>query len=353
MPDVNPNATTHGGRSPASGRKEHVLITGGLGFIGTHVADGYLAAGHRVTLLDSMVAAVTDGEWYAGNPDVEIIKLSVDAFFSKGHTLEPYDRVIHAASHVGPAGILKYVGKLGFEIVQATQEVVEGCIQYDKPLVTFSSAEVYGRSGNLAETDTIQVPVEYNSRIEYAIAKTLTECIVVNSSKRGLRGIIIRPFNVTGPRQSSAGGFVMPTFVQQAQAGQPLTVFATGEQTRAFLSATDLSRFLVEYMDKAIASNYFIFNIGNPHNTISVRKLADRIKEMTGSKSEVIYADAKKIHGELYEEALSIHKIPVLGAARAVGWGPKVTLDELIRETIEFYGSHKDMRALAMAAPVG
>lgn len=349
MPDVNVNAS-QGGASPAGGRKEHVLITGGLGFIGTHVADGYLAAGHRVTLLDSMVAAVTDGEWYKGNPNVEIIKLSVDDFFRAGHTLKPYDRVIHAASHVGPAGILKYVGKLGFEIVQATQEMVEACITYDKPMVTFSSAEVYGRSGNLAESDTIQVPVSYNSRIEYAIAKTLCECIVVNSSKRGLRGIIIRPFNVTGPRQSSAGGFVMPTFVQQALSGQPLTVFAGGEQTRAFLSATDLCRFLVEFMDKAIASEYFIFNVGNPDNTISVRDLALRIKDMIGSKSPVVDADAKKIHGELYEEALSIHKIPVLHAARSVGWEPRVTLDELIRETIDFYRSHKDMRALAMAA---
>lgn len=349
MPDVNAT-TSHGGASAAGGRKEHVLITGGLGFIGTHVADGYLAAGHKVTLLDSMVAAVTDGEWYDGNPDVEIIKLSVDDFFKKGHTFAPYDRIVHAASHVGPAGILKYVGKLGFEIVQATQEVVEECIRHDKPLVTFSSAEVYGRSGDLAETDTIQVPVDYNSRIEYAIAKTLTECLVVNSAKRGLRGIIIRPFNVTGPRQSSAGGFVMPTFVQQAQAGEPITVFAGGEQTRAFLSATDLCRFLVEYMDKAIASPYFIFNVGNPDNTISVLALGQRIKEMTGSKSEVVHADAKKIHGELYEEALSIHKIPVLHNASSIGWKPLVTLDELIRETIEFYGSHKDMRALAMAS---
>lgn len=348
MPDVNTPAP-HGAGSPAGGRKEHVLITGGLGFIGTHVADGYLAAGHKVTLLDSMVAAVTDGEWYEGNRDVAILKMSVDEFFAKGNTLEPYDRIIHAASHVGPAGILKYVGRLGFEIVRATQEVVEACIKYDKPLVTFSSAEVYGRSGNLAETDTIQVPVDYNSRIEYAIAKTLTECLVVNSTKRGLRGIIIRPFNVTGPRQSSAGGFVMPTFVQQAQAGQPITVFAGGEQTRAFLSATDLCRFLVEFMDKAIASPHYIFNVGNPDNTISMRNLGFRIKEMTGSTSEVVDADAKKIHGELYEEALSIHKIPVLANARSVGWEPRVTLEELIRETIEFYGSHKDLRALAMS----
>ena len=96
-------------------------------------------------------------------------------------------------------------------------------------------------------------------------------------------------------------------------------------------------------------SPYFIFNVGNPDNTISVRHLAERIKQVTGSKSPVVDADAKKIHGELYEEALSIHKIPVLHAARSVGWEPRVTLDQLIHETIDFYRTHKDMRALAMA----
>ena len=326
-------------------REEHILITGGLGFIGTHVADAYLALGHKVTLLDSMVAAVNDGSWYAGNSNVEILKVSVEDYFADGGTVERFDRVIHAASHVGPAGILKYAGQIGYDIARGAHDVVEDCIRWDKPLVTFSSAEVYGRSGQLAEDDTILVPVNYSVRIEYAIAKTLTEAMVINSAKRGLRGIVIRPFNVVGPRQSKAGGFVMPTFVQQALAGEPITVFATGEQTRAFMSAVDLARFLVDHMDAALASGRSIFNLGNPNNVTSIWGLANRVKDALKSPSPIVHADGKAIHGELYEEAASVHKLPVLRSAVDAGWTPQVALDELVRQTIEFYQHNLDQRA--------
>jgi len=263
--------------------------------------------------------------------------MSVEDYFLNGGTVKGAERVIHAASLVGPAGILKFAGRLGADIVRACQMVVEQCIEHDVPICDFSSAEVYGRSGQLAEPDTIQVPVEYTVRIEYAIAKTLTEAIVANSRHRGLRGIVIRPFNVTGPRQSEMGGFVVPTFVQQALVGDDITVFATGEQLRAFLSVSDLTRFIVEHMDSALESGQMLYNIGNPDNNISVRGLADMVKEMTDSPSEVVYANAKEIHGELYEEAESFEKTPVLSNAPAVGWKPQVGLTELIQETIDYY----------------
>lgn len=308
-----------------------------MGFIGSFVADAYLARGRKVVIIDSLVSSVISTEPYENHPDCTVLKMSVEDYFLRGGTVAGAERVIHAASLVGPAGILRFAGKLGADIVRSCQMVVEQCIEYDVPVCDFSSAEVYGRSGELAEKDTIQVPVDYSVRIEYAVAKTLTEAIIANSRHRGLRGIVIRPFNVTGPRQSELGGFVMPTFVQQALAGEDITVFATGEQLRAFLSVTDLVRFITDHMDDAIVSDELIYNIGNPVNKISVRDLADRVKEMTGSSSEVIYADAKKIHGELYEEAESFEKTPVLSAAPAVGWEPRVRLDALIRETIDYY----------------
>ena len=129
----------------------------------------------------------------------------------------------------------------------------------------------------------------------------------------------------------------MPTFVQQALTGEDITVFATGEQLRAFLSVTDLTRFITDHMDDALDAGELIHNIGNPTNKISVRALADRVKEMTGSSSSVVYADAKAIHGDLYEEAESFEKTPVLGAALAVGWKPEIGLDALIQETIDYY----------------
>jgi nucleoside-diphosphate-sugar epimerase len=187
--------------------------------------------------------------------------------------------------------------------------------------------------------------VPYSTRVEYAIGKALTEAMTLNSRRHGLKGLVIRPFNVTGSRQSKAGGFVMPTFVQQALAGEPITVFAGGRQTRAFLAATDLARFLVEHLDTALAGGQAIVNLGNPANTVSVLDLAHRIKLLTGSASPIAHVDGKAIHGELYEEAASVDKLPVLDAAAAAGWVPKVGLDELISQTIAFYRSHRDLRA--------
>ncbi len=326
---------------------QKVVVTGGLGFIGSHVVDALLAAGRQVTVIDSMVAAVTDGREYEVFPGCQVHRVSIADYLAQGGSFKDQDLVVHAASHVGPAGILKFQGSLGADIVAVTQEVIEECVEHDVALISFSSAEVYGRSGMLAESDDIIVPTHYNARLEYAIAKTLTEAATINSRHRGLRGFVIRPFNVVGPRQSRAGGFVMPTFVQQAIAGRPLTIFAGGGQERAFLSATDLARFITDHGDAAFESGRPIFNIGNPLNTITVWNLAERIVERLGSTSSIEHADARLIHGPLYEEAESIQKLPVLDAAKAVGWAPTITLDELIDETALYYRVRDDAREAA------
>jgi nucleoside-diphosphate-sugar epimerase len=322
-----------------------VVVTGGLGFIGSHVVDAYLTAGHRVRIIDSAVGAVTDGRDYEEHPRCRVIRSSVEDYLASGETFAGADRVIHAAAHVGPAGILRYVGRLGADIVKSTSAVIEECVAHDLRLCVFSSAEVYGRSGLLGENDDIRVPTAYNARIEYAVAKTLTEAMTVNSAHRGLRAIVIRPFNVAGPRQSRAGGFVLPTFVQQALASRPMTVFAGGGQVRAFLSATDLSRFLITYFDAAIASDHRIYNLGNPANRTTILELAGRVKTLLDSSSEIVHVDATKVHGPLYFEAESFEKVPVLSAAPELGWEPQVSLDQLILETAAFYRERQDVRA--------
>jgi len=321
-----------------------IVVTGGLGFIGSHVVDAYLDLGHEVTVVDSMVASVTDGNEFDGRQGCTIVRAPIQDWLAADGSFAGAERVIHAAAHVGPAGILKHAGRLGAEIVASTAAVVEACIEADVPLVSFSSAEVYGRSGLLGEKDDIRVPTDYNARIEYAIAKTLTEAMTINSAQRGLRGIVIRPFNVAGSRQSRAGGFVMPTFVQQALAGKPITVFANGTQVRAFTAASDLSRFITDYMDAALASENRIYNIGNPANATTIWDLAVRVKALLHSDSEIVHADARAIHGPTYAEAESIEKVPVLDAATALGWAPTADLDTLILDTARYYTDHRDVR---------
>jgi UDP-glucose 4-epimerase len=321
-----------------------IAITGGLGFIGSHVADAFLAEGRSVTIVDSEVASVTDGSEYDAHPRCTVVRSSVEEYLADGGSFADAERVVHAAAHVGPAGILQYAGRLGGDIVKGTECVIEACIRDGAPLCVFSSAEVYGRSGRLAEDDDIRVPVAYNARIEYAIAKTLTEAMTVNSLQRGLRGFVIRPFNVAGSKQSRAGGFVMPTFVQQALAGEPITVFGSGEQIRSFTAASDLSRFLTDFWDEAVRSESNVFNIGNPKNRTTVKKLAVRVKELLESESEIVHTDGKEVYGPMYMEAESFEKVPVAGAAFDAGWEPEVDLDGLILQTADYYLETADFR---------
>ncbi|MET7333140.1 NAD(P)-dependent oxidoreductase [Nonomuraea sp. NPDC005650] len=323
-----------------------VVITGGLGFIGSHLVDAYLAAGHRVRIIDSNAGAVVDGEDYDADPRCTVIRQRVEDHLASGGDFAGVDRVIHAASYVGPASILARSGRLGHDIIGSTAPVIEACASAGVPLCMFSSAEVYGRSGVLDEKDDIVVPTQYNTRIEYAVAKTLAEAMVCNSRRHGLRGIVIRPFNVAGARQSRAGGFVMPTFVQQALAGRPITVFAGGEQVRAFVAAGDLTAFLIGYMDAALDGDDVIINVGNPANAVTVMELAERVKALLGSPSPIVCVDGRTVHGPHYAEAESFHKIPALRTATDLGWRPRVTLDELIMNTADYYRAREDRRAV-------
>lgn len=331
--------------SDPTGRR--ILVTGGLGFVGSFMTEAFVRKGDHVTIVDSCVSSVVEAdELQVPGEGFEFVGKSVEDYILSVGSLEQFDLVVHCASYVGPASILQYAGQLGPAIVNTTSAVIEKCIAADIPLVNFSSAEIYGKSGILREDGDIRVPPYYNPRIEYALGKLTAESMCINSKDRGLRSATIRPFNVAGPRQSRYGGFVMPTFVQQALGGRPMTVFASGLQKRAFLSVTDLCRFVTEHLDDAAFADPKVYNVGNPNNTTEVYALAERIKAATGSESDIVYTDATKIYGPQYEEAESFEKLPDIKNAAALGWTPEVTLDELVEETISYYESHADMRGM-------
>jgi len=319
-----------------SGRQ--VIVTGGLGFIGSALSERLLRAGDAVTIVDSMVTNVVEPSHFAARfPNVRIQVASVADFFATPPPLGRHDVVFHAASLVGPAGILAYAGTIGEDLVHATSRVVNACSQSGAALVYMSSAEIYGKSGVLEETADVRVPAHYNARIEYALGKLTCEAMIANSRGRGLRATVIRPFNVVGPRQNRAGGFVMPTFVQQALAGEAVTVFASGLQQRAFTDVEDVVSFLVDYAVPAADREELVFNVGNPHNTITIVDLARRITYLLNSRSEIVFTSGDKVHGPLYFEAESVEKLPDIRRAASLGWSPRKTLDEVIMDTARFY----------------
>jgi nucleoside-diphosphate-sugar epimerase/glycosyltransferase involved in cell wall biosynthesis len=329
-----------------------VLVTGGLGFIGSFVSESLAQRGVKVTIVDSGVSSVCEASELAAPPgSVKHVASSVEDFLAGQPSLWRFDQVIHCASYVGPAALLDYSGRIGPAIVRATAALIEACIHADVPLINFSSAEVYGRSGMLFENSDIRVPPHYSPRIEYALGKLAAEAMCINSKDEGLRSVVLRPFNVAGPRQSRFGGFVIPTFVQQALSGRPLTVFATGRQKRAFCAVRDLCRFVNEHLGDAAFDNPRIYNVGNPANTTEIYDLAVKVKEMAHSPSEIVFADAREIHGPGYEEAQSFEKLPDIRSAAELGWTPELTLDELLEETIAYYRTHDDVRGATAPLP--
>lgn len=321
---------------------QNVLITGGLGFVGSTIAHRFLASGASVTIVDSMISNVADPEEFPA-PHARVVQQPVDQYLARNEVFD-FDFVIHAASYVGASGVLKYEGRLASDMISTASILADRCAVSDVPLLFISSSEVYGVSGVLSEDMDVRVPAQTNARIEYALGKLTAEVLLTHRHQSGVRALSIRPFNIVGERQSRAGGFVLPTFVQQALADLPVTVFGDGSQHRSFVSVEDLATFVVDVLGPEDIGRNHVINIGNPENTCSVRVLAQRVVARIGSKSNIISVDPVAIYGEGYHEAESHQKICDVSAAQSLGWAPRDTLDTIIDRTAVYYRQNRDLR---------
>lgn len=320
----------------------HVLVTGGLGFIGSALSERFLVRGMEVTVVDNELSnVIAASELTRKYPHARYVKADIAEFLrGEGRNLR-CDLVVHAASYVGAAGILQYAGTMARDMLEATHQVIGLCLRNDADLVNISSSEVYGRSGVLAESDDIRVPPYFNARIEYALAKLAGEAMIQNSGYKGLRALSIRPFNVVGPRQSRNGGFVLPTFVQQALENEPLTVFGNGLQTRSFISIEDVADFLELCLEHTFSEPTSV-NLGNPDNTTTISDLAYQVRTLLNSNSGTVFVDPVSVYGPHYREAESVEKVCDISLARKLGWSPAVRLADIIRQTGAYYGSNGD-----------
>jgi nucleoside-diphosphate-sugar epimerase len=299
-----------------------VLVTGGLGFIGSFTCEHLRDLGFDVVAIDDRSANVVD--------EIEGVTAVVNDLREVDYSQA--GAVVHCASPVGAVALLSSWRSITHEIADTTHHLALRCASLGIPLLNISTSEVYGFSGEYAETDDLRVPDKHSARLEYAVGKIAGEHLL--HGFKDLRFTTIRPFNVTGPRQTAAKGFVLPTFVEQAQAGDPLTVFEDGKQERAFTSVYDVARFI----GRAVTEHNFdrrAYNVGNPDNRTTVLGLAKRVIEQTDSQSEITFTTGKAVHGEGYEEAEGIIKVPSIARANSVGWSPHDTLDQLIAKTAE------------------
>lgn len=322
-----------------------ILITGGLGFVGSYAAEAFLAEDWEVFLLDDRRGPVVDDV-----PGAKLIVGDVAAIGANWITRLDPDVVLHCASPVGPGALAQRPERssVADEILKTSVPVAHACATIGAPLIYISTSEVYGLSGPCAEDDDCVVPAGHTPRLQYAVGKRAAEQIaatVVPSCA------IVRPFNIAGARQDRAKGFVLPTFVEQALGGEPLTVFGDGSARRAFMDVRDLCELLLRIggaMGRATSPvGPHVLNAGAPQNTTTIADLAgrvqDKVEHREGQTSPIVYVDGTEVHGPRWTEAAGYHKVPVIGAAQHLfGWEAVTDLDSLIDGVIADVASRRD-----------
>ncbi|MEJ8641961.1 NAD-dependent epimerase/dehydratase family protein [Streptomyces sp. MS1.HAVA.3] len=311
------------------------LITGGAGFIGSHLTEHLLGLGHEVTVLDDLSTGSEDNlAAVREHPGLRFVRGDVCDPATVDGAIEGADGVFHLAAAVGVFTILaKTLGSLRTNLT-GTETVLETALRHDVPILVASTSEVYGKNtkDGLRETDDRIVGSPLLDRWSYAEAKALDETFAhLYGTELGLSTVIVRLFNTVGPRQSGRYGMVVPRFVEQALAGEAITVFGDGQQTRCFCHVHDIVPALVTLLqDKSLHGT--VYNLGSPEQ-VSITQLAERVVEAAGSASTLVKVPYEEAYGTGFEDMQ--RRIPDCTKAReAFGFAPARTLDDIIGAVI-------------------
>lgn len=322
--------------------KKKILMTGGLGFIGTHCVEKWESLGYSITIIDNLSSnalSPTDNLFKNCKVIVEDI-LNIDIT-----QLEKFDIVLHLASPVGPVGVLKHSGKMASIIIDDIYWAINAAKHNKCPLIFISTSEIYGYRDSktyLKEDDQKVLNGNFTVRNEYAIAKLLAEIVLSNTAKidPNFKYQTIRPFNVSGKYQLPDNGFVVPRFVEQALNGKDITVYYDGLQLRAFTWVKDIVEGI--YLTSVASNEYWNqeWNIGNEKNENTILYLATKVKEIADSNSNVVNIDPTTLHGPLFSEAPE--KIPNSEKIKSLlGWKATKEVDDILKEVIDYFNSKK------------
>ncbi len=315
-----------------------VLITGGAGFIGSHLSDALLAASHEVFVIDDLsTGAMENIDHLTGNPRFHYTMDTITNESVLAQLVDRCDVVFHLAAAVGVKLIVEQPVYTIEANVHGTEVVLKHANKKKKLVIIASSSEVYGKSTMVPfqeDADLVLGPTPKH-RWAYACSKAIDEFLALAYWKeRKLPVIVVRFFNTVGPRQTGQYGMVIPTLVRQALAGRPLTVFGDGSQSRSFTYVGDVVAALIALMNEPRAVGQ-VFNIGNMEET-SIAALAGKIKQMTGSASEIV----KIPYDEAYEAGFEDmpRRVPdITKIQKLVGYKPTVSLDGILTKVIAHF----------------
>ena len=311
------------------------LITGGAGFIGSHLAESLISRGDQVVVVDNLSTGSTEnlnkvGEKIMFKHGDILDKAVIDTLVSEN------DYVVHLAGALGVFNIVNNPLESLKTNLQGSEIVLDVCDKYRKPVLIASTSEIYGKNDKvpLNEEDDRIIGHPLKSRWSYSEAKAVDESLAYFyylESKLPVR--IVRFFNTVGPRQVGHYGMVVPRFVSAALKNEPLSVYGSGDQIRCFCHVTDAVKALLLVMDsdKAVGQ---VFNIGN-NSQISIMELAKKVIKITGSKSSIEKIAYEKAYPEGFEDMQ--RRVPDISKIKQVlGWEPKINLDQIIKDIAAF-----------------
>jgi UDP-glucose 4-epimerase len=313
------------------------LVTGGAGFIGSHLTDVLAENGNDVLVLDDLsTGRLSNLEGALETGRVEFVEGSVTDERLVAECMEASDVCFHLAAAVGVKLIVDRPLETTLRNVRGCDIVTGAAAQFGKRLLYASTSEIYGKNGRgpLSESSERILGSTATTRWSYSTSKAFGEILAFGYHKDyGAENIIVRLFNTVGPRQAGQYGMVLPRFVTQALAGDDLTVYGDGTQSRCFMHVHDTVRALLSLIDNDAAIGN-VFNVGSTEE-IGIQELAERVIERTGSTSEIGYVPLEVAYEPGFEEVS--HRKPVTAALEAAtGWAPRHTINDAIDDVIAF-----------------
>ena len=310
-----------------------MLITGGAGFIGSHLTDRLVADGHQITILDNLATGRKENlSAHLGGASVTLVQGSILDLPLLDGLIKETEYVFHLAAAVGVFNIVNHPLDSLMTNIRGTENVLESAHKYSRPVFITSSSEVYGKniSDSLKESDDRILGAPVTLRWSYSEAKAIDESLAYAYwVEKKLETRIVRFFNTVGPRQLGAYGMVVPRFVRSALNNEPITIYGTGEQTRCFGHVYDAVEAVIRI---AFSPNTIgkVINIGNDFE-ISINDLAKKVISETGSKSSVVHIPYEEAYGDGFEDMeRRVPNIELIN--QLVGWKPQRDLSTMISD---------------------
>ena len=330
------------------------LVTGGAGFIGSHLIDSLLAEGHRVLAIDDLsTGQIENLSAVASHPNLHFARASVTNDLVLDRLASEADVVIHLAAAVGVKLIVERPVRTIETNVTGTDHVLRAALRYNCRTLITSTSEVYGKGSRIpfSEDDDVLLGATSKSRWSYAASKMIDEFLALAYHRElGLAATVFRLFNTVGPRQSGRYGMVIPRLVSQAVAGEPITVYGDGNQSRCFCDVRDVVEAIVGLSKHSSAAGR-VFNVGGTQE-ISIRRLAERIRTLAGSGSPIVPVPYEQAYAPGFEDMK--RRVPDISRIGSLlDWRPVRTLEDILASVISEHRKGPEISSAVEAVSLG